>query len=226
MGFGVGVYPESTFLGKARKRERKEGEDAPTKPFFKDFWVNQIKKSGLTVPFRQFPQNGKSKILIGSRHVSDRVSSGLLLCLGFLLYFFTVIMADVFFDEISAATKSPISSSKPVTFSLSKPISAPKTFASILRGSDDLDFNLSQLPSPTLRGDVVFVKINEDVYQQQLRKCKNCLLGRLLLRKGSQPMKLDQIKEALQALWKPLNDWHIMPLPKGYYHILFSSEAD
>lgn len=135
-------------------------------------------------------------------------------------------MADVFFDEISAATKSPISSSKPVTVSFSKPISAPKTFASILRGSDDLDFNLSQLPFPTLRGDVVFVKINEDVYQQQLRKCKNSLLGRLLLRKGSQPMKLDQIKEALQALWKPLNDWHIMPLPKGYYHILFSSEAD
>lgn len=120
---------------------------------------------------------------------------------------------------------SPPPASPPLVSS-SKPLSKPKTFASVLKNSDDFGVNLSQLPSPTLRGDVIFVKINEDIYQHQLDKCKKSLLGRLLLRKGSKPMKLDQLRPALQSLWNPTMDWHIMPLPKGFYHILFSFEED
>lgn len=72
----------------------------------------------------------------------------------------------------------------------------------MLQKSDDLGVNLSQLPSPTLRGDVIFVKINEDIYHKQVAKCKNSLLGIFLE---------VQILSCLYFVYECENLWKLMP---------------
>ncbi|KAL6212118.1 hypothetical protein ACLB2K_017339 [Fragaria x ananassa] len=104
------------------------------------------------------------------------------------------------------------------------PPPAPKarTFASVLNSSESA-ISLSQLPSPVVRGDKIYVKINEPLYQEQLKQFKTNLIGRLLLRKGSKPMRADSLKGLLAALWKPSEPWRLVPLGKGYFDIHFAT---
>ncbi|XP_062012748.1 uncharacterized protein LOC133729264 [Rosa rugosa] len=99
-----------------------------------------------------------------------------------------------------------------------QPATLVKTFASVLSASVETQVNLFQLPQPTRRGDVTFVKINEALYQEQV--------GRLLLRKGSKPMTTEILKKSLQSLWNPSSPWRLVPLGKGYFDIHFNSEMD
>ncbi|KAK9921828.1 hypothetical protein M0R45_030324 [Rubus argutus] len=86
--------------------------------------------------------------------------------------------------------------------------------------------NLPSLPIPEVRGDKIFVKISEDLYEEQLKLFRTNLIGRLLLRKGSIPLRTDTIKTSLDVLWKPSNSWHLVPLGRGFFDIHFDSEAD
>ncbi|XP_024163836.1 uncharacterized protein LOC112170762 [Rosa chinensis] len=108
------------------------------------------------------------------------------------------------------------------------PPTAPKsrTFASILANSTEAAISLSQLPSPVVRGDKIYVKINESLYQEQLKQFKTNLIGRLLLHKGSKPLKADALKGLLAALWQPSKPWRLVPLGKGYFDIHFATEED
>ncbi len=56
--------------------------------------------------------------------------------------------------------------------------------------------------------------------------CKTNLLGRLLLRKGSKPLKVEALKASLQTLWQPTAAWQLVPLARGYYDIHFGTEED
>ncbi|XP_024190658.1 uncharacterized protein LOC112194672 [Rosa chinensis] len=102
----------------------------------------------------------------------------------------------------------------------------PKTFASIVAGCDETHIPINTLAAPTIRGETVYVKINEQIYQEQLRACRTNLIGRLLLRKGSPPMKTETLKLSLQSLWQPVGPWHLVPIGKGYFDIHFNSEVD
>lgn len=104
--------------------------------------------------------------------------------------------------------------------------SKAKTFASVLSGSVESTVALSQLPIPVVRGDMTYVKINEQMYQEQLKTFKTNLIGRLLLRKGSTPLKLHDLKASLTALWKLSSPWRLVPLGKGYFDIHFNTEVD
>ena len=104
-------------------------------------------------------------------------------------------------------------------------VSKPKTFASVLAGEES-HVPINQLATPTLRGDKVYVKINEAIYQEQLKACSTNLIGRLLLRKGSTPLKTESLKLALNSLWKPNGPWRLVPIGKGYFDIHFDSERD
>ncbi|KAL6178033.1 hypothetical protein ACLB2K_049553 [Fragaria x ananassa] len=108
------------------------------------------------------------------------------------------------------------------------PPSAPRvrTFAAVLSNSTEPAISLSQLPPPVVRGDKIYVKINESLYQEQLKEFKTNLIGRLLLRKGSKPLRTDALKSLLAALWQPLEPWRLVPLGKGYFDIHFSTEED
>ncbi|XP_024190398.1 uncharacterized protein LOC112194381 [Rosa chinensis] len=102
----------------------------------------------------------------------------------------------------------------------------PKTFASVLSGSVESTVALSQLPTPVIRGDMTYVKINEALYQEQLKTFKTNLIGRLLQRKGSAPLKLHDLKTSLTALWDTSSPWRLVPLGRGYFDIHFATEED
>jgi hypothetical protein len=104
--------------------------------------------------------------------------------------------------------------------------SKAKTFASVLSGSVESTVVLSQLPVPVVRGDVTYVKINEQLYQEQLKTFKTNLIGRLLLHKGSTPLMLLDLKTSLASLWKLSSPWRLVPLGKGYFDIHFNTEED
>ncbi|XP_024177848.1 uncharacterized protein LOC112183741 [Rosa chinensis] len=116
-------------------------------------------------------------------------------------------------------TRSPSSTSE-------QRIHKAKTFASIVAGSEETQVPISQLPAPTIRGDTVYVKINERIYQEQSAACRNNLIGRLLLRKGTIPLKTETLKASLHTLWRPLGPWRLVPIGKRYFDIHFNSEAD
>ncbi|KAL6212154.1 hypothetical protein ACLB2K_017375 [Fragaria x ananassa] len=101
-----------------------------------------------------------------------------------------------------------------------------KTFASIVSNSIESSVPLSQLPSPIVRGDKTYIKITEALYQEQLKSFKTNLLGRLLLRKGSVPLKTADLKAMLNTLWRPSAPWRLVPLGKGYFDIHFATEED
>ncbi|KAK9949758.1 hypothetical protein M0R45_005274 [Rubus argutus] len=82
------------------------------------------------------------------------------------------------------------------------------------------------LPIPKVHGDKIFVKISEDLYEEQLKLFRTNLIGRLLLRKGSIPLWTDTIKISLDALWKPSKSWHLVLLGRDFFDIHFDSEAD
>ncbi|KAL6206463.1 hypothetical protein ACLB2K_023711 [Fragaria x ananassa] len=101
-----------------------------------------------------------------------------------------------------------------------------KTFASVLSASTESSVPITQLPIPVVRGDKTYVKINEALYQEQLKNFKTNLIGRLLLRKGSTPLKTSALKQLLNDLWKPVAPWRLVPLGKGYFDIHFTIVDD
>lgn len=78
----------------------------------------------------------------------------------------------------------------------------PRTFAQAL--SNSFDIPLSQLPIPCVKGDSISIKISEEEYQNGIEGFKNNLHGRLLLAKGSSPIKVQELRDKLSKLWKPL----------------------
>lgn len=85
---------------------------------------------------------------------------------------------------------------------------------------------MSQLPKLCMKGEYISIKTSEDEYQQGLQGCKNNLQGRILLEKGSKPMKFTNLRAKLIYLWKPLNHWSMIPLGKSYYEFCFASHED
>ncbi|KAM0986125.1 hypothetical protein ACFX13_013594 [Malus domestica] len=100
----------------------------------------------------------------------------------------------------------------------------PKTFAVILTDGLENSVTLSQLLTPTIRGDYTYVKIREDIYQEQIKSCRTNLLGSLLLKKGTVPMKTADLKASLVSLWSLNMPWRLVPIGKGYYDFHFSTE--
>lgn len=79
------------------------------------------------------------------------------------------------------------------------------------------------LPILEVHGDKIFVKISEDLYEEQLKLFRTNLIGRLLLHKGSVPLRTHAIKTSLTALWKSRR---LVPLDKCFFDIHFDSEAN
>ncbi|KAM2866225.1 hypothetical protein COP2_022299 [Malus domestica] len=117
------------------------------------------------------------------------------------------------------------SDSAPLPRNSKPPSMKARTFASIVSDSTER-VSLSQLPIPVIRGDQIFVKISKDLYQQQLQSFRTNLIGRLLLRKGTTPLKTAELKSSLEALWRPVTPWLLVPLGKGYFDIHFNTEDD
>lgn len=128
-----------------------------------------------------------------------------------------LVQASLFFLGYFLTMIAPSSSSS------SSPVHH-KTFARAL--SNSFDIPLSQLPRPCIKGDSISIKISEDEYMKGLEGCKNNLHGRIILTKGTAPIKFVDLQEKLGKLWKPIGHWRMVPLGKGYYEFSFSSPED
>lgn len=67
-----------------------------------------------------------------------------------------------------------------------------RTFAAIVIDGVQSLVNLSELPAFTVRGDVIYFKISEDIYRGQLRSFRT---------------KTESFKSVLASLWKLHNPW-------------------
>ena len=113
-----------------------------------------------------------------------------------------------------------------VSFPSPPPASGSKTFAQVVGTSSNPPTSMLQLPKPVKRCDLTCFKITESIYQQRLRRCRINLIGHLLLRPGSTPLKTHEFRHLLQAVWKTEATWTLVPLTRGYFDVNFSNEAD
>jgi hypothetical protein len=106
----------------------------------------------------------------------------------------------------------------------SKSVVSNRSFAQALLNK--VDVSLTQLPKACLKGNSLSIKISEDIYQSSLAICNNYLHGRLVLSKGDNPLSSKDLREKLLQLWKPINQWKMIPLGRGFFEFRFSCDAD
>lgn len=118
-----------------------------------------------------------------------------------------LIVHGTFFPEISSPSSKPsISLSSPDRnhdHALSPASKPTRTFAQALNNICSIP--LSQLPIPYMKGDAIAVKIPEEDYITCIKSCKKNLHERLLLSKGDNPYKIEDLRQTLMKLWKPLS---------------------
>jgi hypothetical protein len=123
-----------------------------------------------------------------------------------------------------AATPVPPPATLAVVPSAPTASAAPKpSFAQALCGKSALS---DPLPVPFFRGDMLSVKITDDVYTSGLDACKINLRGRLVFSKGDKPLSSKDLAAKLQKLWKVKGPWHLTPLGRGFYEFFFNSQED
>lgn len=61
------------------------------------------------------------------------------------------------------------------------------------------------------------VRMEPKAHRLVLSSCKANLIGRIMLRPGSKPMKIDEIQLALQKIWQPSATWKLTPLARGFF---------
>ncbi|KAK2362745.1 hypothetical protein QL285_087780 [Trifolium repens] len=104
------------------------------------------------------------------------------------------------------------------------PVISNRSFAQALLNK--VDFSLTQLPKPCMKGNSLSIKITEEVYQSGLANCNNYLHGRLVLSKGDKPLSSKDLREKLLQLWKHIDQWKMIPLGQGFFEFRFSCAAD
>lgn len=107
------------------------------------------------------------------------------------------------FASITAASTAPFVTDVPKL-----------SFAQALRGKSAL---LDPLPVPSIRGDMLSVKITDDVYVRGLDFCKTNLRGRLVLNKGDQPLSSKDLAVKLHKGWKVQGPWHLTSLGRVFF---------
>jgi len=99
-----------------------------------------------------------------------------------------------------------------------------KSFAQVLSKTTVIPH--CQFPKASLKGDDFAIKIPENEYKSNLESCKNHLHGRLILSKGDPPLKLQELRDKLNILWKPLSKRGLVSLGRGFYEFVFSDVED
>ncbi|KAM7473079.1 hypothetical protein LguiA_011262 [Lonicera macranthoides] len=101
------------------------------------------------------------------------------------------------------------------------------SYASFLRPKAVLPtIPFTQLPTPYKKGNMMAVKIDENVYQASLRQCQYNLHGRLILKRGKPPIKAMDLHLLLSNVWNIREQWSPTPIGKGYYTIRFANAED
>ncbi|KAF5196849.1 hypothetical protein FRX31_013566 [Thalictrum thalictroides] len=96
-----------------------------------------------------------------------------------------------------------------------------KTFAEKVR-EDVAMVDLSTMPKPGMKGNIPTIKIPRKSLERGLNYCKFSLIGRL----DFTHIKLEVVKNMAREAWKPVGDWKIVPLGRGFFMIRLSCEED
>jgi hypothetical protein len=96
----------------------------------------------------------------------------------------------------------------------------PRSFAEALH--DSCAVQVSQLPSPAIKGADLCIKITQEEYEKGLANCKRNLHGRLTLNKGDKPVTARDLKTKLTSIWKIHGPWHLVSLGRGFYEFQLS----
>ncbi|XP_057811500.1 uncharacterized protein LOC131025726 [Salvia miltiorrhiza] len=75
-------------------------------------------------------------------------------------------------------------------------------------------------------GGVDTLSIPLEFYKERIADFKHALIGRLMLRKGTKPKLVHELKGELQNIWKISNSWQLIPMGKGFFTLKFSSLED
>ena len=79
--------------------------------------------------------------------------------------------------------------------------------------------------TPVRKGNIFSVVLNETFYDTRINSCSRfACIGRLMMPKGTNPMKFHDLKLALRDLWK-LEDWHLLSLGHGLFVFHFDTEV-
>ena len=102
-----------------------------------------------------------------------------------------------------------------------------KSFAEIVKNNQETTLPGSQDKSLlSKKGEMICIKIDEDLYQQRLALCKPSMIGRIIQSRGETPWKINDLRMKLEDLWKPRASWRLISLGKGYYNLHFTSQED
>ncbi|PON39043.1 hypothetical protein PanWU01x14_307930 [Parasponia andersonii] len=83
-----------------------------------------------------------------------------------------------------------------------------------------------ELSKPTIKGNYVCVKVNDQSLQKRFDLCKFSLIGCIFLSKGDSLWKLADLKFKLQSICNFSFAWRLISLGKGFFHLLLSSEEE
>jgi hypothetical protein len=103
-------------------------------------------------------------------------------------------------------------------------ITQTKSFSQVLH--DSCEVQVSQLPSPVIKGDSLCIKITQAEYEKGLADCQKNLHGRVLLNKGDKPLTARDLRTKLTSIWKTSNPWRMVSLGRGFYEFQFDSFED
>ncbi|KAJ4706512.1 DUF4283 domain protein [Melia azedarach] len=100
------------------------------------------------------------------------------------------------------------------------------TVASLLFNPNVIFDFFKQLPISQLWEDTTVVRIEPELHKEQLNHCKTNFIGRIILKLGSKPMKVEELQAFLHKVWELGHQWHMTLLARGFYDIHFSDEVD
>ncbi|KAF5187814.1 hypothetical protein FRX31_022600 [Thalictrum thalictroides] len=86
------------------------------------------------------------------------------------------------------------------------------SFIEKLRGKQPKHVEISDLPNPVMRGNILSIRLPKQAVERGKLFCNHCLVGRLDFKKIS----LSLVKTMALKLWGPESVWKIIPLGKGF----------
>ncbi|XP_061993262.1 uncharacterized protein LOC133711112 [Rosa rugosa] len=100
-------------------------------------------------------------------------------------------------------------------------LNLPRSYASVVAKPV---VSVDDLPTPEIHEGKTTVTISEEGYRQGLERCKHMLLERLHLASGEKPYSPTDLHKKLSLVWGEIGPWRVIPIGKGYFTFIFSSE--
>ena len=104
--------------------------------------------------------------------------------------------------------------------------SAKPSYAAITKASSATTMLDTSPIDLSNKGGYIAIKIDQEVYEQQLAICQYALIARIVYSKGDKPWKLEELKPKLLLVWGLSNNWKLISLGRGYYNVILNSCSD